>query len=74
MLIGWAPTRPHLREVTREDVSVVLKTLTGHRRNGTLVALRSLFGFAKRHRLIFSDPTRPAACTPDAHHTARYCP
>ncbi|MBF6208734.1 hypothetical protein [Nocardia sputi] len=58
VLIAWAPARPHLREVTREDVSAVLKTLTGHRRNGTFVALRSLFGFAKRHRLIFSDPTR----------------
>lgn len=58
VLIGWAPTRSHLREVTRDDVSAVLKTMTGHRRTGTFVALRSLFRFAKRCRLIFVDPTR----------------
>jgi hypothetical protein len=29
-----------------------------HRLAGTFVALQSLFRFAKRHRLIFADPTR----------------
>ncbi|MGW4772612.1 hypothetical protein ACWEO2_31840 [Nocardia sp. NPDC004278] len=58
VLIGWAATRSHLREITRPDVSAVLKTMTGHRRTGTFVALRSLFRFAKRRRLIFVDPTR----------------
>ena len=58
VLIGWAATRSHLREITRDDVSAVLKTMTGHRRTGTFVALRSLFRFAKRHRLVFVDPTR----------------
>ncbi|MEV2225008.1 hypothetical protein AB0E01_34770 [Nocardia vinacea] len=57
-LIQWASTRSHLREVTQADVSEVLNRLSGHKRNGTFVALRSLFRFAKRHRLIFVDPTR----------------
>jgi hypothetical protein len=37
---------------------VVLEQLRGHRLAGTFVALQSLFRFAKRHRLIFADPTR----------------
>ncbi|MBU3061935.1 hypothetical protein KO481_10405 [Nocardia sp. NEAU-G5] len=57
-LTEWASTRSHLREVTQADVSVVLNRLTGHKRVGTFVALRSLFRFAKRHRLVFVDPTR----------------
>jgi integrase len=36
----------------------VLGQLRGHRLAGTFVALQSLFRFAKRHRLIFADPTR----------------
>jgi integrase len=35
-----------------------LDALVGHQRAGTFTALRSLFQFAKRHRLIFADPTR----------------
>ncbi|MFI5541539.1 integrase [Nocardia sp. NPDC051900] len=57
-LIEWAHTRSHLREVTQADVTAILNRLTGHTRVGMFVALRSLFGFAKRHRLIFLDPTR----------------
>lgn len=57
-LIEWTGTRSHLREVTQADVSAVLNRLTGHKRVGMFVALRSLFRFAKRHRLIFLDPTR----------------
>ncbi|MEU2258464.1 hypothetical protein ABZ540_35460 [Nocardia xishanensis] len=57
-LTEWASTRSHLREVTQPDVTAVLNRLNGHKRIGTFVALRSLFRFAKRHRLIFSDPTR----------------
>ena len=36
----------------------MLDQLRGHRLAGTFVALQSLFRFAKRHRMIFADPTR----------------
>nr|WP_229699462.1 hypothetical protein [Nonomuraea glycinis] len=36
----------------------VVQRLTGHQRAGTFTALRSLFQLARRHRLIFADPTR----------------
>ena len=32
--------------------------LRGHRRYNAIMALRSLFRFAKRHDLTFADPTR----------------
>ncbi|MDN5933633.1 MAG: hypothetical protein L0I24_21625, partial [Pseudonocardia sp.] len=57
-LITWSQTRGQLREVTEDDVRAALDELRGHRLAGTFVALRSLFRFAKRHRLIFADPTR----------------
>jgi site-specific recombinase XerD len=57
-LLAWSATRGQLREVTGDDVRAELDQLRGHRLAGTFVALRSLFRFAKRHRLIFADPTR----------------
>ncbi|MEU8103614.1 site-specific integrase [Nonomuraea muscovyensis] len=57
-LLAWSQTRHQLREITENDISQVLNALTGHQRAGTFTALRSLFQFAKRHRLIFADPTR----------------
>jgi hypothetical protein len=57
-LLAWSATRGQLREVTEDDVAAVLGQLRGHRLAGTFVALQSLFRFAKRHRLIFADPTR----------------
>jgi integrase len=57
-LLSWSATRGQLREVTEDDVRAVLDQLRGHRLAGTFVALRSLFRFAKRHRLVFADPTR----------------
>ena len=57
-LLAWSATRGQLREVTEDDVRAALDQLSGHLRAGTFVALRSLFRFAKRHRLIFADPTR----------------
>jgi integrase len=57
-LLAWSETRRQLREVTEDDVRAALDPLRGHRLAGTFVALRSLFRFAKRHRLIFADPTR----------------
>jgi hypothetical protein len=57
-LLAWSATRGQLREVSEDDVRAVLDQLRGHRLAGTFVALRSLFRFARRHRLIFADPTR----------------
>ncbi len=57
-LLAWSANRGQLREVTEDDVRVVLDQLRGHRLAGTFVALRSLFRFAKRRRLVFADPTR----------------
>ncbi|WP_219414204.1 site-specific integrase [Pseudonocardia nigra] len=57
-VLAWSATRSQLREVTEDDVRAVLDELSGHLRAGTFVALRSLFRFAKRRRLVFADPTR----------------
>jgi integrase len=54
----WAATRGRLREITSGDVDTVLEPLRGHRRYNAIMALRSLFRFAKRHGLTFADPTR----------------
>jgi hypothetical protein len=54
----WAATRGHLREITSGDVDTVLEPLRGHRRYNAIMALRSLFRFAKRRGLTFADPTR----------------
>ena len=53
----WAATRGRLREITSSDVNAVLEPLSGHRRYNAIMALRSLFRFAKRHGLTFADPT-----------------
>jgi len=50
-------TRGHLREITSGDVDTVLEPLRGHQRYNAIVALRSLFRFAKRRGLTFADPT-----------------
>jgi hypothetical protein len=54
----WAATRGRLREITSGDVDTVLEPLRGHRRYNAIMALRSLFRFAKRRGLTFGDPTR----------------
>jgi site-specific recombinase XerD len=56
-LLAWSTRYDHLREVTREDVLTHLNTLHGHHRRDQLVALRSLFAWAKRFGLIFRNPT-----------------
>jgi hypothetical protein len=53
----WAAARGHLREITSGDVDMVLEPLRGHRRYNAITALRSLFRFAKRRSLTFTDPT-----------------
>ncbi|WP_214106669.1 hypothetical protein [Acrocarpospora catenulata] len=56
-LDDWAASYDHLREVTRSDIHAALGPLSGSRRATTISSLRSLFGFAKKRGLIFSNPT-----------------
>ncbi|WP_433662578.1 hypothetical protein ACQPW1_10740 [Nocardia sp. CA-128927] len=71
-LLDWSGRYDNLREVTREDILNVANALRGNRRRHTLVALRSLFGFAKKTGIVFrnrrpgspSDPTHTASCCP----------
>src|SRR5262245_28580692 len=56
-LIGrWSAGRGHLREVTAADIKAVLDLLRGHRLRTTTTAVRSLFRFAKKRRLVFATP------------------
>ena len=57
LLQGWAATRGHLREITAADVITALEPLRGWRRSAAITALRSLFGFAVRRRIVFTNPT-----------------
>jgi len=57
LLQGWAASRDHLREITTADVTAALEPLRGHRRRNMVAALRSLFRFAKKRHLIFTNPT-----------------
>jgi hypothetical protein len=54
----WARQYPSLRQVTDDDVDTHLEPLRGSRRTHTAVALRSLFGTLKTHKLIFANPAR----------------
>ena len=65
----WAATRGRLREITSGDIDAVLEPLRGHRRYNAIVALRSLFRFAKRRGLTFADPTRHLRGGRDAGRT-----
>jgi hypothetical protein len=55
-LLAWSDTYHHLREVTRDDVVAYLDSLRGEPRMSALVALRSLFSWAKRDGVIFRNP------------------
>jgi len=57
-LIDWSLRYDHLREVTREDILTVLEGLHGSDRHNVLVAMRRLFAFCGKTRVIFRDPTR----------------
>jgi len=56
-LEGWAREYGHLREVTTTDIYAALDPIRGYPRNNTVCALRSLFHFAKKRGLIFTNPT-----------------
>lgn len=53
----WPTTRDSLREITAADVNAALAPLTGWRRRTATAALRSLFFFAKKNKLVFANPT-----------------
>lgn len=53
----WAARYHHLREVARADVVAYVSELSGRHRAEATTALRSLFGWAKRTKRIFRNPT-----------------
>ena len=57
VLQEWGRTYDHLREVTPADIYAALKPMSGYPRRKTAGALRSLFRFAKRNGLVFTNPT-----------------
>lgn len=57
VLLDWSARHDHLREITRDDVVSAVRPLHGSRRQITLVALRSLFSWAKRGGVVFANPT-----------------
>lgn len=61
VLLDWSSHRGHLREVSRDDVLAQIARLHGHQRMSALVALRSLFGWAKKTGIIFRNPTARVA-------------
>lgn len=56
LLTGWSASRAHLREITRGDLREATAGLRGNHRQLTFVALRSLFGWAKKNGAIFANP------------------
>jgi hypothetical protein len=58
VLLAWSGRYGHLREVTRDDVAAVLAGLRGSRRANVLVALRSLFAFCTKRKMIFRSPVQ----------------
>jgi site-specific recombinase XerD len=57
VLHEWGARYAALREVTRDDVTAALAPLAGRPRGRLLTALRSLFGYLRRSRRVFHDPT-----------------
>lgn len=57
LLQGWAPTRGHLREITTADITAALEPLRGWPRRNAITTLCSLFRFATRRRIVFTNPT-----------------
>jgi hypothetical protein len=54
----WGERHASSRQVSVGDVAACLEPLHGSQRTMTAVALRSMFGALKAHRLIFADPAR----------------
>jgi integrase len=53
----WSAQRGHLREITAGDIDAVLDPLRGWPRRTAITALRSLFRYAKKRGLVFTNPT-----------------
>jgi integrase len=56
-LLQWATHRGHLREITSADITAALDPVRGWQRHTAIAALRSLFRYAKKRGLIFTNPT-----------------
>ncbi len=56
-LTEWSGRHDHLREITRDEVLAHVEAMQGRQRQITVVALRSLFSWAKRHGVVFANPT-----------------
>ena len=57
LLVTWSAGYEGLRQVTGDDIRTALDTMVSLKRKRVLVALRSLFGYCKKNRRIFRDPT-----------------
>jgi hypothetical protein len=55
-LLAWSASHDHLREITRKEVLAYLDELRGDARMTALVALRSLFNWARHDGVIFANP------------------
>ncbi|WP_431972618.1 hypothetical protein [Nocardia sp. bgisy134] len=66
-LLDWSIRYDHLREVTRDDILAVTDALRGSRRRHTLIALRSLFAFAKKTGVVFRNPTARIPVGPNTY-------
>jgi hypothetical protein len=64
----WSADYDHLREVTPADARAALDPLRGHQLRTTIAALRSLFRFAKKRGLVFTNPATGLK-TGDAGHS-----
>lgn len=56
VLRHWAASHDSLREISREDVKLILPQ-QGWKRTATLQALRSIFTILKSRQLVFANPT-----------------
>jgi len=66
-LLQWSRDYRHLREVTRADILAHVDALQGRQRDMTSTALRSLFAWAKKNRVVFRNPAtkiRPSGLEP----------
>jgi integrase len=72
LIDGWSARRGHIREVTTEDIRSGLGHLSGWPLCNATMAVRSLFGFAKRQGLIFANPAQRLMIALAAVHAARW--
>ena len=57
VLLAWSDDHQHLREITHEHVLDATNDLRGHQRERAIIALRSLFAWAFKNRVVFRNPT-----------------